>query len=169
MKVDLNKNRAFRNYVLLFISLFILGSSMIAVSQNIPDFTMQLTNGKSFSSKDLSDKKPVILIYFAPDCEHCQVLMNEVFKKIQQFQKAQIILATFTPVNEVIAFEKAYQTAKYPNIKVGIEKPIFFFRVYYNLQNTPFTALYDKKGKLIVSYKTQTPVSDLIKHLNALK
>ena len=141
----------------------------MAVSQSIPDFTMQLTNGKLFTAKDLSHEKPVIIIYFSPDCEHCQILMNEIFRRIQNFKNAEIIMATFNPLGEVIAFEKLYQTTKYPNIKVGIEKPIFFFRVYYNLENTPFTALFNKQGKLVISYKTQTPVDDLIKHLNTLK
>lgn len=95
--------------------------------------------------------------------------MNVVFKKMQDFKKAQIILVTFKPVSEVIDFEKAYQTSKYANIKVGIEMPVFFFRKYYNLENTPFTALYNKNGKLIISYKTETPVDDLVKHLKALQ
>ena len=146
----------------------ILLSSKIAVSQSIPAFRMQLTNGKIFSAKDLSHNKPVIIIYFSPDCEHCQILMNEVFKKIQDFKKAQIIMVTFNPLNEVIEFEKKYQTSKYPNIKVGIEIPVFFFRYYYHLENTPFTALFDKHGKLIISYKKETPVDDLIKHLKTL-
>lgn len=146
----------------------ILFSSGIAVAQSIPSFSMQLTNGKLFSAKDLSHQKPVIIIYFAPDCEHCQTLMNGFFKKIQDFKKAQIVMVTFKPVNEVIDFEKSYQTAKYPNIKVGIEIPVFFFRNYYNLENTPFTALFDKHGKLIISYKKETPLDDLIRHLKVL-
>jgi thiol-disulfide isomerase/thioredoxin len=153
---------------LLIIFLVISSSSEIAVAQSIPEFTIQLTNGKLFSTKNLSPGKPVIIIYFAPDCGHCQKLMNDLFKKIRDFKKAQIIMATFKPVNEVIEFEKSYQTIKYPNIRVGIEMPVFFFRFYYGVENTPFTALYDKKRKLIISYKKETPVNDLIKHLKVL-
>ena len=92
-----------------------------------------------------------------------------IFKRVGDFRKAQIVTVTFKPVNEVVDFEKSYQTTRYPNIKVGIEIPIFFFRQYYNLKNTPFTALYDKHGKLIISYKKETPVDDLIKHLKVLQ
>lgn len=149
----------------LVISFFV--SNNIA-AQNIPPFKMQLTNGKFFSASDLSNTKPVIIIYFAPDCEHCQKLLNEFFKDFKSFKKAQIVLVTFKQMNEVIDFEKLYKTSKYPNVKVGIESPIFFFKDYYNLQNTPFTALFNKNGKLIVSYKKETSVKDLIKHLDAL-
>src|ERR1700730_4219057 len=82
----------------------ILFSSKIVVAQSIPSFSMQLTNGKLFSAKDLSHEKPVIIIYFAPDCEHCQTLMNVFFKKIRDFKKAQIVMVTFKPVNEVVEF-----------------------------------------------------------------
>lgn len=164
----MNKKRLSFWLVLLIITSAILFSSKMAVAQSMPDFRMQLTNGKIFSAKDLSKDKPVIIIYFAPDCEHCQALMNEILTKIQNFKKAQVVMVTFKPVNEVIDFEKHYQTAKYPNIKVGIEIPIFFFKNFYNLQNTPFTALFSKQGKLIISYQKETPVDDLIKHLKSL-
>ena len=138
-------------------------------SQALPSFQMQLTNGKNYSSKSISHIKPLILIYFAPDCEHCQVLMDEIFKKINSFKKAEFVMVTFKPLNEVADFENHYQTNKYQNIKAGTESPIFFFRTYYKVENTPFTALYDKDGKLIVSYKKETPVDDLLKHLKQLK
>lgn len=166
--VFINKNNlSFLKLVLILVSAIIF-SSNFATAQSMPSFRMQLTNGTVFSSKNLSHEKPVLIIYFAPDCEHCQVLMNAVFKNIKDFKKAQIVMVTFKPLNEVIAFKKNYQTAKYPNIKVGIETPIFFFRNYFKLQNTPFTALYNKQGKLIASYKNETPVNDLIKRLKAL-
>lgn len=164
----MNKSKlSFSNSVLIIVSA-ILFSSNVATAQSMPSFKMQLTNGTVFSSKNLSHEKPVLIIYFAPDCEHCQVLMNAVFKKIKDFKKAQMVMVTFKPLNEVIAFQKNYQTAKYPNIKVGIEMPIFFFRKYFNLQQTPFTALYNKQGKLIASYKNETPVNDLIRRLKGL-
>lgn len=144
-------------------------SSSGAISQTIPSFQMQLTNGNSFTSKNLLPAKPLVLIYFAPDCDHCQVLMDALFKKISDFKNSQIIMVTFKPLNELVDFEKHYQTTKYQNIKVGTEKPIFYFKNYFQLMNTPFTALYDKKGKLVASYKKETPVDELIKQLKMIK
>jgi len=164
-----NKKRIPKWHAYLIICLIMLSFSKTSVSQSLPDFTIQLTNGKMFTSKDLSHNKPVIIIYFAPDCEHCQLLMKNVLKRINEFKKSQIILVSFESLQQVIDFEKDYGLKSYPFIKVGIEKPVFFFRYYYQLENTPFTALYDKKGKYVISYKKQTPIDDLLKHLNALK
>lgn len=134
-------------------------------AQTLPAFKMKLSNGKMFSSSEVSSKKPLIIIYFAPDCEHCQILMNGLFKRINEFKNAEILMPTFESDASVAGFVKQYQTAKYSNIKVGTEIPVFFFRMYYQLQHTPFTALFDKNHKLIVSYKDYTPLDDLIKHL----
>lgn len=154
---------------LLFVALLLFSFSGKVVSQSLPDFKMQLTNGQMFSSADLSKSKPVIIIYFAPDCGHCQLLIKNVLKRINEFKKSQIILVSFESLQQVIDFEKEYGLKSYPFIKTGIEKPVFFFRYYYHLENTPFTALYDKRGKYIISYQKETPVDDLLKHLKALK
>ena len=135
----------------------------------IPPFKMLQTNGAYFSATDLPKGKPVVLIYFAPDCEHCQVLMNDLFKKVNELKTAELVLVTFKPIEDVAGFEKAYSTHKYPNIKVGTEGTSFFLRYYYKIQNTPFTALYDKNGKALGAYRNKTDVDDLIKRVKALK
>jgi len=143
--------------------------SMPAASQTLPAFKMKLTNGKIYTTSDVSTKEPLVLIYFAPDCEHCQVLIKQLLNKISVFQHAQILLVTFESLDAVAAFKKEYHLDKYPNIKVGMEMPVFFFRTYYDLQHTPFTALFNKNKKLIASYKDYTPLEDLIKKLKSLE
>lgn len=169
MKSSLNPPKLPNCKSLLFVALLLFSFSEVATSQTIPDFQIELTNGKMFTTKDLSKSKPTIIIYFAPDCEHCQVLIKGVLSRINEFKNSQIILASFESLQQVGAFEKEYGLTAHAFIKTGIEKPVFFFRYYYHLENTPFTALYDKNGKYVISYKKQTPVDDLLKHLNALK
>lgn len=135
----------------------------------LPDFKMKLTNGTIFSSAQVSHQKPLILIYFAPDCEHCHVLMKQIFSQINTFKNTQMVLVTFEPLEMLPPFEKEFHTAKYANIKVGSEVQPLFLQKYYQLQHTPFSALFDKHGKLIVSYKDYTPLDDLIKKLKALE
>lgn len=143
--------------------------SVPAASQSLPAFKMKLTNGKIYSSSDISNQKPLVLIYFAPDCEHCQVLIKQLLNKINVFKNAEIVLVTFESIESVAQFKKDYKLDKYPNIIVGVEEPAFFFRTYYDLQHTPFTALFNKSKKLVISYKDLTPIDDLIKNLKSLE
>ena len=137
-------------------------------SQTIPPFKMTLSNNKIFNAVDLPKGKPLVIIYFDPDCDHCQKLMTELFKKINSFKKAEMVLITFKPVTEVAEFEKKYTTSKYANMKVGTEGTLFYLRNYYKLVKMPFTALYDSQGNYSYSYRDETPVDDLIKRLNGL-
>jgi thiol-disulfide isomerase/thioredoxin len=148
--------------------LMILFFSETAFSQTLPPFKMYRSDKTIFSAAELPKTKPVILIYFDPDCEHCQKLMKELFQKIEAFKKAEIIMVTFKPVEELTAFEKLHNTQKYPNIIVGTEGVGFYLRNYYGLVTMPFTALYDKQGNLNYSYRKETPVDDLINRLKTL-
>lgn len=150
----------------LFLSLFSNGQ---AAKDKLPSFKMTLYDGGKFSSESLKKNTPVILIYFAPDCGHCQVLMKEIFKRIKDFNQAELVMVSFKPLPEIAQFAKEHKISQYKNIFVGREDPVFFFRYYYDLVNTPFTALFDKKGKLVHSYKVETPVPELVSRLKKIK
>lgn len=167
MNQNKKRNFTFKAIILLFAVASTFAHA--ATAQKLPAFKMKLSNGKIFSSSEVSHSKALIIIYFAPDCEHCQILMKGLFNRINEFKNAEILMPTFESDEAVAGFVKQYQTAKYRNIKVGIEIPVFFFRTYYRLQHTPFTALFDKHQKLIVSYKDYTPLDELIKNLKLLE
>ena len=164
----MNRSRLFFAVSIFYCFAFILFFPSRMHSQTIPPFKMTLSNNKIFNVADLSKNKPLVLIYFDPDCDHCQKLMTELFKKINSFKKAEMVLITFKPVTEVAAFEKKYTTSKYANMRVGTEGTLFYLRNYYKLVKMPFTALYDSKGNYSYSYRDETPVDDLIKRLKGL-
>lgn len=150
----------------LFFLLFLIPKNV--KSQTLPDFNIRLTNGKLISSKQLSSDKPTIIIVFSPDCGHCKILIAEIFRKIKNFKNTQIVMATFVPKNEITAFEKHYQTSRFPNVIVGTDVPALFFQRFYHLSSTPFTILYDKNKKMVVSYNNEKCVDNLIKRLRML-
>jgi len=140
-----------------------------ANSQQMPAFKMTLSNGKTFNSSELPKGKPLILIYFDPDCDHCQRLMDTLFKKINDFKKAELVMVTYKSVTDLPAFEKKHNTHNYANIKVGTEGTVFYLRNYFKLEIMPFTVLYDKKGNYVYSFRKETPVADLIRRVKALE
>ena len=157
-------------HLFLVMNFFLLLSiSTAGTAQSFPDFKIRTTNGKVVSSGQISVNKPTIIIVFSPDCSHCQVLMDGIFKKITQFKNTHIIMATFVKPKEIIDFEKKYQTAKYSNVTVGTDEPSFFLQKYYQLTNTPFTVLYDKNRKFVASYKKELITDDLISMLEKLR
>jgi thioredoxin-related protein len=135
---------------------------------DVPAFTLWQTNGRTINKSVLPQGKPVVLVYFAPDCGHCTTLINGVFQEMKAFQNTTLVLATFKPINELQRFEQAYKTATYPNIITGTEGSTFFLRNHYKMQKTPFVALYNKSGKLVRSYNNEPVVKDLLNGLKLL-
>jgi cytochrome oxidase Cu insertion factor (SCO1/SenC/PrrC family) len=143
-------------------------SALAQIPSQLPEFGMTLSNGRYFRSAELQKNTPVLLIYFAPDCDHCHTLMNELFQRANDFKPATVLLVTYKPVAELSAFEQAYKAFEYPFIKVGTEGTGFFLRQFYKIQQTPFTALYNRKGQLVSSYRKTTPLGEISKQLKKL-
>jgi thioredoxin-related protein len=111
----------------------------------------QLPDSTLFTKADLKKKKPLLLIIFSPDCDHCQQETRELTANIKRFSKIQIVMASWLPFAQVKQFYQEYGLANYPNITVGWDKA-FMLPPYYKLQSLPFMALYDKRGQLITVF-----------------
>lgn len=132
-----------------------------AQGNKIPSFSIQKTNGQLFRASDIPAKKPVLLIYFSPECDHCQVFMKKWFSKAQDFANASVVMITFLPVEKVKQFEKEYGTANYSNLIVGTEGLRFFVRNYYQLTDMPFAALYDKNHRQLSTHQKEIPLDQI--------
>ena len=153
---------------LLFWLIFCLSSDLCAQSNKVPPFRVTQSNGKLFNATNLPYGKPIMLIYFSPDCDHCQVMMKEWFKKADDFKKASVVMISFLPIDKMATFEKDFKTNQYPNIIVGTEGLSFFVRNYYQIADMPFMALYDKNGNLITSHEKNIPLNELANKLKKL-
>jgi thiol-disulfide isomerase/thioredoxin len=149
-------------FAIVFISISFAQNADPKPGSPIPAFKIAKTNGSYFTNNDIRKNAPSVLIYFAPDCDHCIKLMDQLFNKIHELDKANVVMVTFRAPTDVAWFERKYQTARYPNITVGTEGTSYVLRNYYRLDKTPFTAVYDKKGKLVFSYKNETPVNEML-------
>ncbi|MCU7548699.1 redoxin domain-containing protein [Chitinophagaceae bacterium LB-8] len=138
-------------------------------SRKLPPFRIMQANGKLYKAENLPVGKPILLVYFSPDCDHCQKLMNEFFKSAEDFKKASIVMITYLPVDRVAQFNKEYEVQRFSNLVVGTEGMTFLVRNYYNLMEMPFAALHDKDGNLVKSYTRNVPLKELSNSLYQLK
>jgi len=103
-----------------------------------------------------------MIIYFAPDCSHCQRLMYELKPEMKAFKNVQVIMITFVQQLKAIqVFYRDFDLKKYPNFIVGTEYPTYKVQQYYQVRTTPYIALYDKDGKLVKSYEKAPKAEDL--------
>ena len=114
----------------------------------IPQFTVyKAPDSTAFSRDDLQKKKPVVFMIFSPDCEHCQHETEKLLANIDKFKTAQIVMVTYLPYDEMMAFYKNYKIADYPQITMARDTK-FFFPVFFKVRNLPSIFVYDKKRKI---------------------
>ena len=139
-----------------------------AQAGKLPPFRIMQTSGKIFKAGDLPMGKPIIIIYFSPECDHCDRLMKELVKQKEELKKASIAMITYLSVEKVLEFEKTYSLKNYSNIYAGTEGNSFFLKNYYKLTEMPFAALYSKNGDLIKFYNKEVDIKELSTRLNKL-
>ena len=127
----------------------------------VPPFSL-LQADSSVLTKDKLKKGPVILMFFSPSCDHCQHQVKDMLKRIDEFKHIQLVLATYQPFEEMVAFISEYKLDKHPNIKVGRDSK-YVLPPFYHMQNLPYLALYDKKGSLVTTYQGNVSIDTLLK------
>ncbi|HVS90490.1 MAG TPA: thioredoxin fold domain-containing protein [Mucilaginibacter sp.] len=133
--------------------------------ENIPPFKILKADSTWFTAANLKKHKPVMIIYFSPDCSHCQHLMYEMKPKMKAFGNTQIVMVTFMDYNllrMVKNFVRDFDLAKYPNITVGTEGHTYVVQRYYQVRSTPYIAVYDRKGKLVQAFEKSPTMDELI-------
>lgn len=150
--------------------LFVMTTHILhAQKGKLPPFKMMRTNGKVFSAQDLPMGKPILIVYFSPDCDHCEKMLKDFFKQSASFQKASVVFVTYLSVDKVSKFEKDYNFTNYPNMYAGTEGTTFFMRNYYKIMDMPFTALYAKDGNMVISYEREVNLKLLSEKLRGLQ
>lgn len=142
------------------------GQGAAAVKKMAP-FQIVLNTGGQYRADQL---KPgaAILVYFSPDCEHCQAFTQDMLKNFSAVGNKQVVMITPAPMEMITPFVAKYKLASYPNIKIGTEGTSRIVQRYYNIMHYPFIALYNKSGALVKTFEGEQPHADIFKAMKAL-
>ncbi|MDB5123290.1 MAG: thiol-disulfide oxidoreductase [Mucilaginibacter sp.] len=132
----------------------------------IPPYRILTTDSVYVTPANLKKHKPVMIIYFAPDCSHCRHLMEEMKPKMKEFRNIQVVMVTFVnpeaQFRAIKDFYKDFQLKKYPNFTVGTEGYTYLVQRYYMVKTTPYIAIYDKNFKMTQGYEKPPAIEQLI-------
>jgi thiol-disulfide isomerase/thioredoxin len=134
----------------------------------IPAFTILQTDSTWFNKEALPHNKPVIIIYFRPDCGHCQLTAHEFEQKMDQFKDAFFVWVSYDSVAHIKSFAEEYKLINAKNVRVGRDTK-YFVPSFFRIKFTPFIAVYDKRGKLMQTYGEGTDPDTIIRLLHSGK
>ena len=154
--------------ILIGVMLLLSPKAISQTGKKVAPFRITMTNGSVFKAENLPVGKPIVLIYFSPECEDCQKMTEEMLKRMNDFKKASIVMVTYLPVETVKPFIARFSLNMYPNIYVGTEGSSFIVRYYYNITTFPFIAFFNKNGDLIKSFNKEGNIDDMANIVKSL-
>jgi AhpC/TSA family. len=113
-------------------------------------------------TKDKLKHQPTIIMYFSPDCDHCQHQWEDMKKAMDKLKKFQIVMITHQPFEMMVDFYRKQGIANYSNVKMGRDTR-FVLPPFYRIQSLPFMALYDRNGKLVTTFHGNVKVDKLVR------
>ncbi|HLN55799.1 MAG TPA: hypothetical protein VK207_07390 [Bacteroidales bacterium] len=156
--------------ILVLLLLILPVEDSFAQSGKVPPFRMMQSDGRVFMAQYLPVGKPIVIIYFSPDCEECQKLTASLLARIDEFKNVSIAMITYQPVKSMIEYVKKNNLTNYQNVYAGTEYPGLFVRNYYNIMHFPFVALYTKDGDLVKKYNDkEASIDDLVSRIKLLR
>jgi len=156
--------------ILLLFSIQNLKAQKTDVPTGIPHYKLLKQDSTYITQDNLKKGMPTMIIYFSPDCTHCQKLTYEFQDEFAKEAKAhsntlkhvQIVMATWSQLKAIQVFYRDFGLEKYPNITVGTEGNTMTLGRIYSVATTPFIAIYSKDGKLAKVFDKVPKLEDII-------
>jgi len=131
-------------------------------------FSILQTDSTWFNKEALPRNEPVVIIYFKPDCGHCQLTAHEFEQKRDQLKDIFFIWVSYDSVSHIKSFAEEYKLLDSKNIRVGRDTK-YYVPSFFKIKFTPYIAVYNKKGKLMQTYEGGTDPDTIIRLLHPAK
>lgn len=114
-----------------------------------------------YTKSNLPANKPVLVMLFSPDCDHCQHETEEMVKMKDDFKNIQVVMITTYPLYRMKQFVEEYRVNEIPNVVVGRD-PYYLMPPFYDAKSFPILAMYNKKGELIKVVEGSLPIPKVL-------
>lgn len=137
----------------------------------MPNFNIMLPDSTWFTKDQVPFSKYdyTFIIYFSPDCGHCQHEAQEIVKHMDSLKNAFFVFVAYKPLEDIKGFASYYKLDQFPNVRLGRD-PQYFVPSFFRVTRTPFVVLYNKKGLLEKVFDPEVvdvpEATDLVKLVN---
>jgi thiol-disulfide isomerase/thioredoxin len=135
----------------------------------LPAFDLLLVDSVTkLNTSDIPGGKPIALLYFSPNCEHCQKETRGIIKYMDSLRQVRFYFITNDPFDSLKLFNDVYRLYRYPNITLGRDFK-YFFPKYFKDVSPPYMAIYDEDKRLRAIFKGERETSQIIAYIAYLK
>ena len=159
---------------LLLIYLLFAGISLLQAQQEkrdslpyqkyptLPAFNILLQDSTTiFNTYNIPEGRPTVLMFFSPDCDHCQQTTKALMDRMDSLSHVQFYLFTPMSLTMIRAFGREMKVNGHKNVMLGQEYQSFFPR-FYGANFVPYVAIYDRKKKFVKMFEGRVRMEDLM-------
>ena len=140
----------------------ILDSAPYQKNPHIPSFSILLTDSAThYTNLNIAKNKPTILVYFSPDCSHCQADAKNLAEKLDSLKDINFVWISSHEVDKIKAFAIKYNMAGLPNMVFGKDDK-WAIPSFFKITFTPYFVVYGKDGLFYKEFRNGLLPHDLI-------
>lgn len=124
-----------------------------------PSFIITLLDNTQINLKDLTGKNA--LIFFQPDCDHCQREAQEFERNLEAFTGTTLYFISSGSLEEAKAFADTYKLNGRPNVHFALTPAINVLNTYGPI-SAPSIYIYSEDHKLVKGFNGETPIERII-------
>jgi hypothetical protein len=137
-----------------------------SVMATMPPINLLLSDSVTkVDTRYIAPGKPVVLVYFSPDCEHCHFFTQEIIDHIQRLKDVHLVMLTPMPLQDLKAFNNTFKLTQYKNITLTYDYGYNFYK-YFKSESFPCVAVYNKDNQLVRFYRREIGIEELIKTIS---
>lgn len=151
---------------LLFFVCFSMGytQNKEGFSPTLPNFQFVKPNGEIFTNQNLHKGKATIVLFFDPDCDHCQKQADWIAASPESFKNAQLLWVSTAEPDAINIFHKS-RFGKYPYPVFFVKDKNYKFDSIFGYSVAPTILVYSSTGQLQKSFKNEVSVYELVKYI----
>jgi hypothetical protein len=134
--------------------------SNASAQAKMPGFVIADVKGQYHHINKAAIKKPVLLVYFIPDCDDCQAFTAKLSKHNSVFDHYEVIMVTNSNLDALKKFVVDFGLANKPNLMIGTEGWTAALQRLLKVERFPFVAAYNAKGLLIHNFTDPNKLFD---------
>lgn len=151
---------------LIYDTMLVDERSQIGDGRTLPNFSfLRLGEKGDLDRSDLSQDM-VVVVYFSPNCQHCQSLAADLGTKVERLTNIDWVWITRFDKGEAIKFAETYGLNAQPNVHFGLDQNARFYQFFGDMF-TPSVYIY-KDEKLLNVLAQDTQVKDILMVLDGL-
>jgi len=155
--------------VAILLLLFIANNIVAQIpAGTIPEFTFYRFNQTAFTNKDLPTGKIIFIVFFDPDCDHCQHAITTIGQQYKAFTKTAVYLISMFDQNKMNHFMDTYGKAlkEQKNVVLLLDKLGQFINKF-KPKKYPSMFLYSPEKKLLLYEDDPANIPKFIKAIAA--